>query len=154
FWPSGQQLSSQHVSSGGVMKARNTRPVRLLSAALALASCGFASPALAAGEVIAAFTKNQVDPHFEGVRAGGDQVARKMSATVRQYVPTKPNNITEGMSQLEDVGVTKPNLVLFMPIDPKAQLPTIKRLIESGTPVLNYNDKAGDAPYLAFVGED
>ncbi|OPY97031.1 LacI family transcriptional regulator [Bradyrhizobium sacchari] len=135
------------------MKTRHVKHLRLLSAALI--SCGLsAAPALAAGEVIAAFTKNQVDPHFEGVRAGVEQMAKKMNATIRQYVPTKPNNITEGMSQLEDVGVTRPNLVLFMPIDPKAQLPTIKRLIESGTPVLNYNDKAGDAPYLAFVGQD
>ncbi len=49
------------------------------------------------------------------------------------------------MSQLEDVGVTKPNLMLFMPIDAKAQLPTIKRLIESGLPIINYNDRGGDA---------
>ena len=137
------------------MKVRIVRSTRWLSVAIGLVLCGLAaSPALAAGEVIAAFTKNQVDPHFEGVRAGVEQMAKKMNATVRQYVPTKPNNITEGMSQLEDVGVTKPNLVLFMPIDPKAQLPTIKRLIDSGTPVLNYNDKAGEAPYLAFVGQD
>ncbi len=106
------------------------------------------------GEVIAAFTKNQVDPHFEGVRAGVAQMAEKMRATVKYYTPTKPNNITEGMSQLEDVGVTKPNLMLFMPIDAKAQLPTIKRLIESGLPIINYNDRGGDAPYLSFVGQD
>ena len=115
---------------------------------------GWSQSARADGETVAAFTKNQVDPHFEGVRAGVEQMAKRMNATVRQYVPTKPNNITEGMSQLEDVGVTKPGVILFMPIDPKAQLPTIKRLIESGTPIVNYNDKAGDAPYVSFVGED
>lgn len=137
------------------MTIRTARRVGLLLAVMGTAlGLSAALPAFAAGEVIAAFTKNQVDPHFEGVRAGVEQVAKTMGATVRQYVPTKPNNITEGMSQLEDVGVTRPNLVLFMPIDPKAQLPTIKRLIEAGTPVLNYNDKAGDAPYLSFVGED
>ena len=137
------------------MKIQNVRRVGLLLSVAGAALHWFgAPPALAAGEVIAAFTKNQVDPHFEGVRAGVEQIARKMNATVRQYVPTKPNNITEGMSQLEDVGVTKPSLVLFMPIDPKAQLPTIKRLIEAGTPVINYNDRAGAAPYLSFVGED
>ncbi|MEH2548940.1 ribose transport system substrate-binding protein [Bradyrhizobium sp. AZCC 2262] len=137
------------------MTNRSVRNIWILSAAMGLTFYGLAaSPALAAGEIIAAFTKNQVDPHFEDVRAGVEQMAKKMNATVRQYVPTKPNNITEGMSQLEDVGVTKPSLVLFMPIDPKAQLPTIKRLIDAKTPVLNYNDRAGDAPYLAFVGED
>jgi ribose transport system substrate-binding protein len=123
-------------------------------AVVALACVGSSRSALADGEVVAAFTKNQVDPHFEGVRAGVEQMAKKMNASVRQYVPTKPNNITEGMSQLEDVGVTKPGVILFMPIDPKAQLPTIKRLIEGGTPIVNYNDKAGDAPYISFVGED
>ena len=112
---------------------RTTRSIRCVLAAVI---CGtlFNSAARADGETIAAFTKNQVDPHFEGVRAGVAQMAEKMRATVKYYTPTKPNNITEGMSQLEDVGVTKPNLMLFMPIDAKAQLPTIKRLIESGLP--------------------
>jgi ribose transport system substrate-binding protein len=126
----------------------------LLLATAVAAALGSAAPARADGEVVAAFTKNQVDPHFEGVRAGVEQVAKKMNAKVRQYVPTKPNNIAEGMAQLEDVGVTKPNVVLFMPLDPKAQLPVIEKLIASGTPVVNYNDKAGDAPYVAFVGQD
>ena len=129
-------------------------PKSLLAALAFSASLGTAIPAFADGEVIAAFTKNQVDPHFEGVRAGVEQVAKKMKATVRQYVPTKPNNIAEGMSQLEDVGVTKPGVVLFMPLDPKAQLPVIEKLIAAGTPIVNYNDKAGDAPYVSFVGED
>jgi ribose transport system substrate-binding protein len=132
---------------------RTTRPLRCVLAALI---CGTLSQsaALADGETIAAFTKNQVDPHFEGVRAGVAQMAAKMNATVKNYTPTKPNNITEGMSQLEDVGVTKPNLMLFMPIDAKAQLPTIKRLIEFGLPIINYNDRGGDATYLSYVGQD
>ena len=125
-----------------------------LIAATLVAMLGTAAPALADGEVVAAFTKNQVDPHFEGVRAGVEQVAKKMNAKVRQYVPTKPNNIAEGMAQLEDVGVTKPSVVLFMPLDPKAQLPVIEKLIAGGTPIINYNDKAGNAPYLSFVGQD
>jgi ribose transport system substrate-binding protein len=131
---------------------RTTRSIRVLAAVI----CGtlFNSAVRADGEVIAAFTKNQVDPHFEGVRAGVAQMAEKMRATVKYYTPTKPNNITEGMSQLEDVGVTKPNLMLFMPIDAKAQLPTIKRLIESGLPIINYNDRGGDAPFLSFIGQD
>lgn len=131
-----------------------TGPKSLLAAIAFSASLGTAIPAFADGEVVAAFTKNQVDPHFEGVRAGVEQVAKKMNAKVRQYVPTKPNNIAEGMAQLEDVGVTKPGVVLFMPLDPKAQLPVIEKLIAAGTPIINYNDKAGDAPYLSFVGED
>ncbi|MDT2019942.1 sugar ABC transporter substrate-binding protein [Methylocella sp. CPCC 101449] len=130
------------------------RIVTSIIAASAIAMPLMGSQAHAAGEVVAAFTKNQVDPHFDGVRAGVEQMAKKMDAKVRNYMPTKPNNITEGMAQLEDVGVTKPNVILFMPIDPKAQLPTIKRLIEAGTPIVNYNDRAGDAPYLAFVGQD
>lgn len=130
------------------------RIVTSIIAASAIAVPLTLNQAQAAGEVVAAFTKNQVDPHFDGVRAGVEQMAKKMDAKVRHYMPTKPNNITEGMAQLEDVGVTKPNVILFMPIDPKAQLPTIKRLIEAGTPIVNYNDRAGDAPYAAFVGQD
>ncbi|HWW46919.1 MAG TPA: sugar ABC transporter substrate-binding protein [Xanthobacteraceae bacterium] len=135
-----------------MLKVFDTKAV-LAATALAV-SLGTALPAAADGEVVAAFTKNQVDPHFEGVRAGVEQMAKKMNATVRQYMPTKPNNIAEGMAQLEDVGVTKPGVVLFMPIDPKAQLPAIEKLIAAGTPIVNYNDKAGEAPYVAFVGED
>ena len=132
---------------------RTNRSVQFVLAATIC--CTLHSPAARAdGEVIASFTKNQVDPHFEGVRAGVAQMAGRMGASVKFYTPTKPNNITEGMSQLEDVGVTKPNLMLFMPIDAKAQLPTIKRLIDGGLPIVNYNDRGGDAPFLAYVGQD
>ena len=132
---------------------RTSRSTRCILAAT-VCSALISQAARADGEVVASFTKNQVDPHFEGVRAGVAKMAERMRATVKFYTPTKPNNITEGMSQLEDVGVTKPALMLFMPIDAKAQLPTIKRLIEGGLPIVNYNDRGGDAPFVSYVGQD
>jgi len=69
---------------------------------------GGVPPALADGEIVAAFHQEPGRPHFEGVRAGVEQMVKKMNAKVPALRATKPNNIAEGMAQLEDVGVTKP----------------------------------------------
>ncbi|MCK8786074.1 sugar ABC transporter substrate-binding protein [Roseomonas sp. NAR14] len=129
--------------------------MRRVTAALVLATMLAAPPtARAADETIAAFSKNQVDPHFEGLRIGVDQAAAALGATVRHYVPTRPNNIAEATSQLEDVVAAHPAAALFMAVDARAQLPGVQRLIASGVPVVNYNDRAGDAPFVSYVGQD
>jgi ribose transport system substrate-binding protein len=136
------------------MRTVKSRGGIIFSVALLALEVAAPREAYAERETVAAFTKNQVDPHFEGVRAGVERMAAKLGAIVRHYMPTKPNNIAEGMSQLEDVTVTKPDVVLFMPLDPKAQLPAVNKIIAAGIPVVNYNDRAGDADYRSFVGQD
>ena len=54
--------------------------------------------ALADGETIAVFTKNQTNPFFQTVRVGAEAAAKALNAKVLQYIPTKPDSIPEQMS--------------------------------------------------------
>ena len=99
------------------------RPHAALSQVLSLVAVAVialfgAGSALAAGEKLAAFYKNQVDPHFALVRAGVEAAAKEMGAgPVTHYAPTRPNNLAEQLSEIEDVTVKKPDAMLFMAVD-------------------------------------
>ena len=59
---------------------------------------GLAQPALADGETIAVFTKNQTNPYFQNVRVGAEAAAKDLNVKVLHYIPTKPDSIPEQMS--------------------------------------------------------
>ena len=85
-----------------------------------VAACVTAPAASAAGESIAAFYKNQVDPHFALVRAGVEAAAKDLGAgPVTHYAPTRPNNLAEQLAEIEDVTVKHPDAILFMAVDPR-----------------------------------
>lgn len=130
-----------------MMKNSILRPI------LAAAACQLlALPALA--EEIAVFTKNQVDPFFNDIRIGADMAAANKGWDTIQYVPTKPNNLAEQISQLEDASVRSPAAILFVPIDPTALAPVIERVAASGVPIVNVADRGAPGSYLTFVGFD
>ncbi|MFC3107272.1 sugar ABC transporter substrate-binding protein [Undibacterium arcticum] len=110
--------------------------------------------ASANGERLAAFYKNQVDPHFALVHAGVDAAAKQLGATVTHYAPTRPNNLGEQLSQLEDVIVKKPDALVFMAIDPRGVVPAIEKVNGSGIPVINYNDRVAAGKFASVVVAD
>lgn len=112
------------------------------------------SGALAAGEKIAVFTKNNTNPYFQAVRLGADSAAKQMSASVTHYVPTKPDSIPEQMSQIEDVVVRKPDSIVFTPVDYKAMVPGADKINKAGIPVVNIIDRVQGGKFVAFVGAD
>ncbi len=113
-----------------------------------------ASQALAAGEKIAVFTKNNTNPYFQAVRLGADSAAKQMNASVTHYVPTKPDSIPEQMSQIEDVVVRKPDSIVFTPVDYKAMVPGADKINKAGIPVVNIIDRVQGGKFVAFVGAD
>jgi ribose transport system substrate-binding protein len=125
-------------------------------AGLALAMAGLlgAGGAQANGEKLAAFYKNQVDPHFGLVRGGVDAAAKGMGATVTHYTPTRPNNLAEQLAQIEDVTTRKPSGILFMAVDPRGVVPAIEKVNAAGIPIVNYNDKVAGGKYTTYVGFD
>jgi ribose transport system substrate-binding protein len=136
----------------------NATRIRInLGAAVSLAICTLltASAANAAGERLAAFYKNQVDPHFALVRAGADAAATSLGAAApTHYAPTRPNNLAEQLSQLEDVSVKRPDAILFMAVDPRGVVPAVEKVNSAGIPIVNYNDKVAGGKYVSFVGVD
>jgi ribose transport system substrate-binding protein len=127
---------------------------KYLSGAFALAFAIAAQDAHATGETIAAFYKNQVDPHFALVHAGVDAAAQSLGVTVTHYAPTRPNDLGEQISELEDVSVKKPSAVVFMAVNPRGVVPEIEKLNELGIPLVNYNDRVAGGKYASVVLAD
>ena len=125
-----------------------------LSLALSGLSMMFASAALADGETIAIFTKNQTNPYFQSVRVGADLAAKQLGAKTIHYIPTKPDSIPEQLSQVEDVIVKKPDAIVFIPVDYKAMVPSVEKINEAGIPVVNITDHTAGGAFVAFVGSD
>ena len=120
--------------------------------ALALAAAAAAMPALADGERIAVFTKNQTNPFFQAVRLGADSAAKQMNVKLTHYVPTKPDSIPEQMSQVEDVIVKKPDAIVFTPVDYKAMVPAVAKINAAKIPVVDVTDRSDSGSFVAFVG--
>ncbi|WP_424601692.1 sugar ABC transporter substrate-binding protein [Bradyrhizobium sp.] len=117
-------------------------------------SMAFAGSALADGETIAVFTKNQTNPFFQAVRVGADAAAKQLNAKVVHYIPTKPDSIPEQLSQVEDVIVKKPDAIVFTPVDYKAMVPSVEKINQAGIPVVNITDRSAGGKFVAFVGAD
>src|ERR1019366_171290 len=117
-------------------------------------SMAFPGSALADGETIAVFTKNQTNPFFQAVRVGADAAAKQLNAKVVHYIPTKPDSIPEQLSQVEDVIVKKPDAIVFTPVDYKAMVPSVEKINQAGIPVVNITDRSAGGKFVAFVGAD
>jgi ribose transport system substrate-binding protein len=128
--------------------------IRLRPVTSALAAVALAVPAaaMASGEKIAVFTKNNTNPYFQDVRIGAENAAKQMGATVTHYVPTKPDSIPEQMSQIEDVVVKKPDAIVFIPVDYKAMAPGVERINKANIPTVNITDRSQAGSFVAFIG--
>lgn len=115
---------------------------------------GFAAPAVAEGETVAVFTKNQTNPFFESVRIGTANAAKSVGVKVIQYIPIKPDSIPEQLSQVEDAIVKKPNALLFTPVDYKALVPAIDKASAAKIPVIGLTDRPAGGAIVSFVGVD
>ena len=129
------------------------KPARMLLAAAAV-GCAFTPAAQADGEKIAVFTKNQTNPYFHTIRVASETAARQMKATIIQYVPTKPDNIPEQMSQIEDVVTKKPDAIVFIPVDSRAMVPGVEKINAAGIPVVNSTDRSFGGNFVSFIGGD
>jgi ribose transport system substrate-binding protein len=104
------------------------------------------------GEVVALFTKNQTNPFFQAVRLGAESAAKQMNARIVHYVPTKPDSISEQMSQVEDAIVKKPDVIVFIPVDYKAMAPAVAKMNASRIPVINLADRSETGDFVSYVG--
>jgi ribose transport system substrate-binding protein len=126
----------------------------LLISVAAVVAAFFSATALANGETIAVFTKNQTNPYFQAVRVGTETGAKTLRVKIIQYIPTKPDSIPEQLSQVEDVIVKKPDAIVFIPVDYKAMVPAVEKINAAGIPVVNITDRVAGGKFVAFVGAD
>jgi ribose transport system substrate-binding protein len=130
----------------------NMRKLSGVVVAIALA-VAFASPA-AHAQKIAVFTKNLTNPFFEAFRVGADTAGKELKVSIVQYTPTKPDNIGEQMSEVENAVVSRPDAIVFIPVDMKALAPAVAKVNAAKIPIVNAVDRSASGDFVTFVGSD
>ena len=113
-----------------------------------------AGHAKAADEMtIAVFTKNQTNPAYEAFRIAADRIAQATGVRVVHFVPKQPDNVDEQKAMVEQVLKDRPDVVIFIPVDDVAMIPSVKELNAANIPVvLVANPLPGS--FVTYVGAD
>ena len=128
--------------------------MQYLATTLIAASALLASPAKAAESsiTIAVFTKNTTNPAYAAFRLAADQIGQAAGAQIRHFVPKQqPDNVDEQKAMVEDVLKSRPDVVVFIPVDDVAMIESVKKLNEAQIPiVLASNPLPGR--FVTYVG--
>jgi len=131
---------------------RNSRLALAIVVALFFA---FALPAAHAdGEKVAVFSKNLVNPFWEAFRVGANVAGKQLKLNIVHYTPTKPDDIGEQMSEMENAIVSKPAAMVFVPVDMKALGPAVAKVNAANIPIVNAVDKSATGNFVTYVGSD
>ena len=127
----------------------------LVAAALAtvLQCAGPVMAARAEQPLIAVFTKNFTNPAYAAARRGADLVAAETGAAIRHFVPGEPDNVEQQKALVAEALVTKPDLVLFVPVDDKAMVEDVKKFTDAGIPVVSFVNRL-EGTFVSHVGSD
>jgi ribose transport system substrate-binding protein len=127
----------------------------LVAGVMAAAAVLFA-PYVEAAEssiTIAVFTKNTTNPAYSAFRLAADQIGQLTGAKILHFVPKQPDNVDEQTAMVEDVLKSRPDAVVFIPVDDVAMVEAVKRLNDAGIPiVLASNPLPGR--FVTYVGAD
>lgn len=107
-----------------------------------------------AGETIAVFTKNRVNPAYEAARLGADRGAARLEARTVHYVPDEPDSVTEQIALVRKALADRPDAVLFVPVHATRMDEAVRRLADARIPVVNYLNRMASGSFVAFVGAD
>jgi len=103
---------------------------------------------------IAFFVKNVTNPFWKGCRIGAEKAAKELGVNLEVVAPTKPDNIEEQTRLVEDWIVKKPDAFVFVPVDYKAQVPSIQKVNKAGIPVVGYNNTMTDVELVSYIGSN
>ncbi len=111
------------------------------------------APRAAEGKTIAVFTKNSTNPAYATFCLAVDQVARASGARTVHFVPQQPDNVDEQKAFVAQVLTTKPDVVIFIPVDDVAMVDSVKRLNAAGIPIVLVSNPL-PGRFVTFVGAD
>ena len=102
---------------------------------------------------IAVFTKNTTNPAYAAFRLAADQVGQSAGAQIKHFVPKQPDNVDEQKAMVEEVLKSRPDVVVFIPVDDVAMVESVNKLNEAQIPiVLASNPLPGR--FVTYVGAD
>ena len=127
----------------------------LVAVLFAVSTAVFTFPGLAAESsiTIAVFTKNTTNPAYSAFRLAADQIGQGNGARIQHFVPKQPDNVDEQKAMVEEVLKSRPDVVVFIPVDDVAMVESVKKLNEAEIPiVLASNPLPGR--FVTYVGAD
>jgi len=130
--------------------------MRYLVAALIAASMtlpAFQAQSAESSITIAVFTKNTTNPAYAAFRLAADQIGQGNGVQIKHFVPKQPDNVDEQKAMVEEVLKSRPDVVVFIPVDDVAMVESVKKLNEAEIPVvLASNPLPGR--FVTYVGAD
>lgn len=97
------------------------------------------------------------DPFFGAMKSGAEQAGKDLGVNVQYTAPQDLKNLAADLSRLQDAAVAgKPSAVVASEFLPDAQDPGLKKMVESGIPVVfmnagpNWESLGG----VTYIGED
>jgi ribose transport system substrate-binding protein len=102
---------------------------------------------------IAVFTKNTTNPAYSAFRLAADQIGQLTGVQIKHFVPKQPDNVDEQKAEVEEVLKSRPDAVVFIPVDDVAMAASVQKLNDAQIPVvLASNPLPGR--FVSYVGAD
>jgi ribose transport system substrate-binding protein len=103
---------------------------------------------------IAVFTKNRINPAYEGARLAADRTAARLGARTVHYVPDTPDDADEQIALVDQALATRPDAIAFNPAHPTKLDDAVRRINRAGVPLVNFINRLTAGESICFVGAD
>ena len=102
-------------------------------------------------------TKNVVNPFWKACQTGAKLSLDRFKDHPIELIyaaPTKPDNIEEQIRIMEDWITKKPDLMIFVPVDYVAMVPSVQKAVAAGIPIVNYCNRMAAGKTETYVGSN
>ena len=103
---------------------------------------------------LAVFTKNRSNPAYEAARLGAERTAKRLGASVVQYVPEKPDDVDEQIALIDKAIATRPDAVVLVPVHPTKINAAIRRIVDARIPLVGFLNAYSEPGPVVYVGAD
>jgi ribose transport system substrate-binding protein len=103
---------------------------------------------------IAVFTKNMLNPAYEGARLGADRAAARFGASTVHYVPQKPDDPEEQSALIEKALAERPDAIVLVPAHATAVNEAILAINQTGIPLVAFVNRLTAGDCVSFVSSD
>ncbi|MGI6130948.1 MAG: sugar ABC transporter substrate-binding protein [Bacillota bacterium] len=132
------------------------RRYRIMACVVLLAMMMFtltwASPASAKQYTVGLIVKNLVNPFWNYMKQGAEDVGRELGVNVITLAPIKADNVEEQIRAMEDLIKRKVDGIVLVPADSNGIVPGILKANAAGIPVITSNTRAFGGNVISFVG--
>jgi len=96
--------------------------------------------------------KNLVNPFWNYMKEGAEEVGRELGVNVITLAPIKPDNVEEQIRAMEDLIKRKVDGIVLVPADSNGIIPGVLKANAAGIPVITSNTRAFGGEVVSFVG--